>query len=67
MAIIDCKECGKPISSEAASCPNCGHPTKKEKKGLFLSSLNVSCGLLIAVVLIVFLFAGIFGYMTCSQ
>ena len=27
MALIKCKECGKEISSEAPSCPNCGKPT----------------------------------------
>lgn len=26
MALIDCSECGKQVSSSAASCPNCGHP-----------------------------------------
>ena len=37
MALIKCKECGKDISDQAASCPNCGAPTaktipKKEQK-----------------------------------
>ena len=39
MALIKCPECGKEVSSGAASCPNCGHPisgqtllVKKEKK-----------------------------------
>lgn len=26
MAIIDCDECGKPMSSHAAACPSCGSP-----------------------------------------
>lgn len=26
MALIDCPECSREISSEAASCPQCGHP-----------------------------------------
>lgn len=29
MALINCPECGKEISDQAASCPNCGAPTKK--------------------------------------
>lgn len=28
MALIKCEECGKEISSEAQSCPNCGNPIK---------------------------------------
>ena len=26
MALLDCPECGKPISSNAESCPHCGNP-----------------------------------------
>lgn len=29
MAMIKCKECGKDISNQAASCPHCGAPVKK--------------------------------------
>ncbi len=29
MALINCSECGKPISDKAASCPNCGCPIDK--------------------------------------
>ena len=28
MALIDCPECGREISSSAASCPNCGYPLR---------------------------------------
>lgn len=30
MALIECKECKKQISSDAASCPHCGKPIKTE-------------------------------------
>jgi endogenous inhibitor of DNA gyrase (YacG/DUF329 family) len=30
MALVDCPECGKQVSSEAAACPGCGHPIKTE-------------------------------------
>jgi len=30
MALIKCHECGKRISSKAASCPGCGNPLAKE-------------------------------------
>lgn len=26
MALIKCSECGKDVSSNASSCPNCGNP-----------------------------------------
>lgn len=32
--LIKCKECGKEISEEAQSCPNCGCPNIKEKNNL---------------------------------
>lgn len=32
MALVDCPECAKPISSEAYVCPNCGYPTAKQRK-----------------------------------
>lgn len=63
MALIKCPECGKDVSSSAASCPNCGHPisqaqpketvvekttvVKEKKKGSCLS------GILVFVVIIV--------------
>lgn len=33
MALIQCKECGKDVSSTASQCPNCGAPVR-EKEGL---------------------------------
>jgi len=30
MAIVECKECGKEVSTEAQSCPNCGAVLKKK-------------------------------------
>lgn len=29
MALVNCSECGKDMSSEAKSCPNCGKVNKK--------------------------------------
>lgn len=31
MALVKCKECGKPVSTEAKQCPHCGCPTGKQK------------------------------------
>jgi len=30
MALIQCSECGKQISSNAESCPHCGNPIQKK-------------------------------------
>lgn len=33
MAMTQCRECGKPISTTAANCPHCGHKPEKDKIG----------------------------------
>ena len=33
MALKPCSECGAQISTEAASCPQCGAPLKQERRG----------------------------------
>ena len=30
MALIDCPECRKPVSTEAHTCPNCGYPVAEK-------------------------------------
>ncbi len=30
MALIDCPECGKPVSTAANACPNCGYPVAEK-------------------------------------
>jgi hypothetical protein len=30
--IVACEACGKPVSTEAGACPNCGHPPRKSKE-----------------------------------
>jgi uncharacterized membrane protein YdbT with pleckstrin-like domain len=32
MALIDCPECRKPVSSEARACPGCGYPVVEKLK-----------------------------------
>ena len=34
MALIECYECGKEISSMATSCPHCGAPALEYEKGV---------------------------------
>ena len=32
MALINCPDCGKDVSDQAAACPNCGYPIKSPEK-----------------------------------
>lgn len=32
MTILACRDCGKPVSAEAVTCPNCGRPTKVQRR-----------------------------------
>lgn len=48
MAITKCRECKKDISSKAASCPHCGAPGSKQKKGS-----GVGCGSVIVIVVVI--------------
>lgn len=44
MAVIRCRACKQPISSEAKACPSCGHPNRREVTGV--TALTVIGGLL---------------------
>lgn len=35
MAMTQCRECGKPLSTTAATCPHCGHKPERKKTGCF--------------------------------
>lgn len=69
MAMIKCPECGKEISDQAVSCPNCGYVLKKEpdvkRTKLSAAKKNVGAGTAYIVVgvaiFVVFCFLGIFG------
>ena len=45
MSVIQCRACKKPISSQAKSCPSCGHPNQREVSGM--TALLVISALLI--------------------
>lgn len=49
--LIPCEECKKKISSEAAACPSCGHPVRKEWVDAHTPSLGTGC-LAAAIVLV---------------
>lgn len=34
MALIECAECGRQLSDQASSCPNCGHPIARAEEAL---------------------------------
>lgn len=53
MALTKCSECGREVSSKAASCPSCGAPISGMSvaspefhgrgEGMFMKSLNCGC------------------------
>ena len=50
MALIQCPECGKTVSSRAAYCPECGHPIKNNnKRKIVIFSIVVAIIAVIAV------------------
>ena len=52
MALLNCSECNKEFSNQAAACPNCGAPSKQPKKTSTMAWL-----VLVAIVVGVFLFS----------
>lgn len=50
MALVKCPECGKEISSNAESCPNCGNPMKGQGGGVQGGTLCPSCKVLVTPV-----------------
>ena len=58
MAMIQCPECGKQISSAAASCPNCGHPLTPTKSEV---GTGVSRGFGGCAGVLLFLFVSLFA------
>lgn len=55
MPLIKCPACGKDVSTQAASCPNCGHPLAKS--GATKPPSKAYLGGLLAISLIVLVFA----------
>jgi len=44
MALKNCPSCGTEVSTDAVSCPKCGHPFKKTAQGMS------GCGLFLLIV-----------------
>lgn len=65
MALLQCPECGRQVSSQASSCPGCGHPLRrvsskrtrrKRKKTAILIAIIVGAVLILgAIAAIIFL------------
>ena len=41
MALVQCPECGKEISDQAISCPNCGYTMRKEVEFVVISVIVI--------------------------
>ena len=48
MALINCPECGKDVSTEAKVCPNCGKPLAEEQSTS--QEQNSGCGKAVLIV-----------------
>jgi hypothetical protein len=55
MALIYCSACGKQISADAASCPQCGHPNSSARKK---SGSGSTFWTVIGVLAVLFVIAG---------
>ena len=55
MALIKCKECGKEISSQAESCPNCGNILKRETKNKKVGTIVILIASSISIILSILL------------
>lgn len=51
MALIKCEECGKEISSQAKTCPNCGAKTEISEKKKY-NIILVVCGLVVIILVL---------------
>lgn len=57
MALIECKECGREISTSASTCPHCGNlPLAKKVEKAAISIVKLGLGVM---VLIPFILIGI--------
>jgi predicted amidophosphoribosyltransferase len=61
MPLIPCAGCGADVSSEAASCPKCGHPLRAVKvtAGVDLSDPVHVIGIIAALLLLIAIIAGV--------
>ena len=59
MALINCPECGKEISDEAKTCPNCGKPLKKPKEK---KKVNKKAVIICAVIMSIMVIGGSIGF-----
>ena len=62
MALIKCKECGKEISDQATTCPNCGCPINDDTYTKEVKASKRVAIFIIAILIIVCLVGFIFGY-----
>lgn len=59
MALVNCKECGNPVSKKAASCPKCGNPINGSKGHGSGSGCSSGCGTLVLLFVLLPIFFAI--------
>ena len=63
MALRQCKECGKEMSSKAKACPNCGAPSPNTEKVATATSIARIILMVVAILSVIpaLMFGGLFG------
>ena len=60
MAMVTCVECGKEISDQARTCPNCGHPSDREAKMQKMQDTNQQSsragGVIVGIIMMILAF-----------
>ncbi len=62
MALIKCKECGKEVSSNATTCPNCGNPINDDTITREIKASKKVAIFIIIILVIICIIGFIFGY-----
>ena len=63
MALVKCTDCGKEVSENAETCPNCGNPVRLESKKLSSAAITLIIigGIFIAWGFLESIYLAIFG------
>jgi len=62
--MIKCPSCGSDVSSEAVSCPKCGHPLRSTGSSINTKDPVHVIGIILAVIILLGLIG--FGIATCQ-
>ena len=68
MALIQCKECGKDMSSTVKKCPHCGFENKELKQDKMNSRKNfIKQHIKVISIIVIVLIAGVVGFIAYNK